>query len=113
MNDREKEVKITAKAAQRLKDIMQIQGKENIKLRLQVSGGGCNGFQYDFSISTNINENDHIFTKDGIAVLIDNISLKFLIGAEIDFVSDMMGSTFRVNNPNVNSACGCGTSFSL
>ena len=82
-------------------------------LRITVDGGGCQGFEYIFKPDTEKNSNDHVFEKNGAIVITDEISLPFLEGSEIDYVDDLIGAHFKVNNPNANSSCGCGTSFSV
>jgi iron-sulfur cluster assembly accessory protein len=78
-----------------------------------VTGGGCSGFQYDFSLAAERAADDLIIEKNGAVVLIDPVSLDFLKGAEIDFADEMIGAAFKINNPNATSSCGCGTSFSI
>ena len=82
-------------------------------LRVAVKGGGCSGFQYVFDIVDQINENDQVFEKYNCRVIIDETSLQFLEGAEIDYSEELIGSSFKINNPNATSSCGCGTSFSF
>ena len=82
-------------------------------LRLAVTGGGCSGFQYNFALDEARLEDDLVLEKDGATVLIDPVSLDFLVGAEIDFTDDLIGQAFKVNNPNATASCGCGTSFSV
>ena len=82
-------------------------------LRVAVKGGGCSGFQYVFNIVAKVNEDDQVFEKEDCRVVIDNTSLKFLEGAEIDYSEELIGSSFKINNPNATSSCGCGTSFSF
>ena len=82
-------------------------------LRVSVSGGGCSGFQYNFTFDQTRNEDDLIVEKDGVVVLVDSVSLPFVEGSTLDFVDDLMGQSFRVANPNATAACGCGTSFSI
>ena len=82
-------------------------------LRLAVTGGGCSGFQYDFALDDAKQPDDLVLERDGATVLIDPVSLDFLKGAEIDFVDDLIGAMFKVNNPNATSSCGCGTSFAI
>lgn len=81
--------------------------------RVAVNGGGCSGFQYDFGFATEAGEDDIIIEKDGARVAVDAVSLPFLAGAEIDWVDDLIGSSFKIRNPNAKSSCGCGVSFSL
>ena len=82
-------------------------------LRLAVSGGGCSGFQYGFSFDDARNEDDRVFERDGVKLVVDETSLDLLVGAEVDFVEDLVGSSFQVRNPNASSSCGCGSSFSV
>src|SRR5260370_25477331 len=93
-----------------------LRGQENVPgafLRLAVSGGGCSGFQYGFSFDDQRQDDDRVFERDGIQLVIDAVSLELVKGAEIDFVEDMMGAAFQVRNPNAASSCGCGNSFSV
>ena len=89
------------------------QEKNKSYFRLKVNGGGCSGFQYDFSFDKTKTEEDHIFKYKNTEILIDNMSLSFLEGSKLEFVDDLSGSFFQVINPNASSSCGCGTSFSL
>ena len=104
-------VSISASAARRLKAILK--GEDGAALRISVKGGGCSGFQYSFDIDRERAEDDVIVVRDGATVLIDPVSLEMMKGAEIDFVDDLMGQTFRVKNPNAVASCGCGVSFSV
>ena len=82
-------------------------------LRVTVSGGGCSGYQYGFGFDTEQTPDDHTFDANGVTVIVDDVSLDLLAGAELDFVEDLIGSAFQVKNPNATSSCGCGTSFSV
>jgi iron-sulfur cluster assembly accessory protein len=82
-------------------------------LRVAVTGGGCSGFQYNFALDDVKADDDLVLERDGAVVLIDSLSLDFLRGAEIDFVDDLIGAAFKIKNPNAQSSCGCGTSFSV
>jgi iron-sulfur cluster insertion protein len=106
-------VQLTDRAAKRIAEIMREEPGGGSMLRVAVSGGGCSGFQYDFSLEQNRADDDILIEKNGAVVLIDPVSLDFLRGAEIDFADEMIGAAFRVNNPNATSSCGCGTSFSI
>lgn len=106
-------VTVTAAAARRIGQIMRDEGNPDLKLRVTVSGGGCSGYQYGFALDDVRTEEDLVLERDGVAVLIDSVSLDFLRGAEIDFVDELMGQSFRINNPNATSKCGCGSSFSV
>ena len=85
----------------------------NAALRVSVSGGGCSGFQYHFDLDSARNDDDLVIEKDGAIVLIDETSVGFLDGAEIDYVDDLIGAAFQVKNPNASASCGCGMSFSI
>ena len=81
--------------------------------RVAVLGGGCSGFQYDFSIDQKRNDDDIVFTAHGVDVVVDDMSIELIDHAELDYVQDLMGSYFAVTNPNATASCGCGTSFSV
>lgn len=105
-------VTVSARAAQRIAQILQAES-EPMMLRLAVTGGGCSGFTYNFALDDTRQDDDLVVERDGATVLIDPVSLDFLKGAEIDFVDDLIGASFKVNNPNATSSCGCGTSFAV
>lgn len=105
-------VNVTGRAAERIREILAQEAPDTM-LRVSVLGGGCSGFQYDFGFDTNTQSDDLVISRDGATVLIDPVSLPFLAGSEIDFVDEIIGAAFRINNPNASSSCGCGTSFSL
>ena len=105
-------VTLTARAARRIAEILKGEPGAPM-LRLAVTGGGCSGFQYDFCLDEARADDDLMVARDGAVVLIDPVSLDFVKGAEIDFVDEMIGASFKVNNPNATSSCGCGTSFSV
>jgi iron-sulfur cluster assembly accessory protein len=105
-------VSLTDKAARRIGEILRREPPGTM-LRVSVEGGGCSGFQYKFDIERAQAADDVVIARDGATVLIDQISLGYLIGSEIDFVDDLIGASFRVNNPKATASCGCGTSFSI
>jgi len=111
--DEEGRVLVTEKAARRIAALRVQEKATNAWLRIAVSGGGCSGFQYGFSFDDERNEDDVVFERDGIGVVVDEASLELLNGAEIDFVEDLMGAAFQIRNPNAASSCGCGNSFSI
>ena len=82
-------------------------------LRVAVSGGGCSGFQYGFSFDATKNDDDELVEQDGVKVVIDNMSLMYVAGSQIDFVEDLIGSSFSIKNPNATAACSCGSSFAV
>ena len=100
-------------AANKVKQLIEEEGNPELKLRVFVTGGGCSGFQYGFTFDDRTNEEDRVFERDGVRVVVDDTSLELLAGAEIDFVEDLMGAAFQIRNPNAASSCGCGNSFSV
>lgn len=104
---------LTAQAAARVATLRQAQGNDKLMLRVAVSGGGCSGFQYGFSLDDAIRDDDLTFERDGVTVVVDEVSMDLLGGAEIDFVEEMIGSFFQIRNPNASSSCGCGASFAV
>lgn len=104
---------LTASAAKRIRELAAQDGNPDLMLRLSVTGGGCSGFQYNFTFDAAVNEDDHVFAAHGSKLVVDDTSLDLLAGAELDFVEDLMGSYFKVSNPNASSSCGCGTSFAV
>jgi iron-sulfur cluster assembly accessory protein len=109
--DAVQELAITGRAADRIRTIVASDAAASA-LRISVNGGGCSGFQYDFSLATP-QPDDIAIAKDGATVLVDPMSLPFIAGSTLDFVDDLMGQSFRMQNPQAKSSCGCGTSFSL
>ncbi|WP_022724495.1 iron-sulfur cluster insertion protein ErpA [Rhodopseudomonas sp. B29] len=105
-------VTISSRAAKRIGEILKGEG-QGAMLRISVEGGGCSGFQYKFDVDRAKTDDDLVISKDGAVVLVDSASVPFLAGSEVDFVDDLIGASFRVNNPNATASCGCGTSFSI
>ena len=105
-------VTISERAARRIGEILKGEGG-GAMLRISVEGGGCSGFQYKFDVDHAKAEDDLVIERDSAVVLVDPASVPFLSGSEVDFVDDLIGSSFRVHNPNATAACGCGTSFSI
>lgn len=103
---------VSARAARRIAEILEAE-QGPMMLRLSVTGGGCSGFQYNFTLDDSRMDDDLVIEKDGATVLVDPMSLEFLAGAELDFADDLIGAAFKVVNPNASSSCGCGTSFSV
>jgi len=106
-------IAISDNAAKRIAALVAAEGKDGLRLRVSVSGGGCSGFQYGFSLDDAQGEDDVLFEKNGIEIVVDPVSLDFLKGSELDFVEDLIGSYFAMKNPNATSTCGCGTSFAV
>jgi iron-sulfur cluster insertion protein len=109
----ERRIVLTENAARRIAMLRAQENAENAFLRIAVSGGGCSGFQYGLSLDDHRNDDDFLFERDGIGVVVDDVSLGLLNGAEVDFVEDLMGASFQIKNPNAASSCGCGNSFSI
>jgi iron-sulfur cluster assembly accessory protein len=105
-------VTISERAARRIGEILRVEGN-GAMLRISVEGGGCSGFQYKFDTERARADDDIVIEKSGATVLIDPMSLDYMAGSEIDFVDDLIGSSFKVNNPKATASCGCGTSFAL
>ncbi len=103
---------ISDAAAKRIKSVID-EEDSNLKLRIFVQGGGCTGFQYGFSLEEKVEDDDFEFEKDGIKVVVDSMSMQYLNEAEIDYEETMMGSQFKIKNPNVTATCGCGSSFAV
>ncbi|MGO9357297.1 MAG: iron-sulfur cluster insertion protein ErpA [Xanthobacteraceae bacterium] len=105
-------VTISERAARRIGEILHSEGS-GAMLRISVEGGGCSGFQYKFDIARDKAGDDLVVSRNDAVVLVDPTSATFLAGSEVDFVDDLIGASFRVNNPNATASCGCGTSFSI
>jgi len=106
-------ITVTDNAAKRVKFLINEEGKNQLMLRVFVTGGGCSGFQYGFTFDETLNDDDTIIEKMDIKVAIDSMSFQYISGSEIDFIEGLEGAKFVVNNPNASSTCGCGASFSL
>ena len=102
----------TDSAADKVRDLVAEEGNPDLKLRVFVQGGGCSGFQYGFTFDEAVNEDDTQMQKNGVTLLIDSMSLQYLMGAEIDYKEDLQGAQFVIKNPNATTTCGCGSSFS-
>jgi len=102
----------TDSAAAKVKELVDEEGNPELKLRVFVQGGGCSGFQYGFTFDEAVAEDDTQMTKNGVTLLIDSMSLQYLMGAEINYKEDLQGAQFVIKNPNATSTCGCGSSFS-
>lgn len=103
----------TDNAAKKVKELIEEEGSPDLKLRVFVSGGGCSGFQYGFTFEEEVNDDDTQVQKDTVTLLIDPMSLQYLMGAEIDYTDNLQGSQFVIRNPQASTTCGCGSSFSV
>ena len=106
-------VTISDSAIRRIRQLEQAEDAAGSMLRVAVGGGGCSGFQYSFAFDDAENDDDSVFSRDGVRVVVDDISLEFLAGSEIDYVEELVGAYFTVRNPNAASTCGCGVSFAV
>lgn len=106
------DISVSDAAARRIASILS-EDAANSALRISVEGGGCSGFSYKFDLVPAQEPDDLVIEKDGARVLVDQMSLIYMSGAEIDFVDNLMGQSFQINNPNAVASCGCGTSFSI
>ncbi len=103
---------MTKAAAARVQTLVDAEGKPNLMLRVAISGGGCSGYSYGFSLDGETTADDRVYEFHGAKLVVDETSLDLLKGSEIDFVDDLLAASFRIKNPNATSTCGCGTSFS-
>jgi iron-sulfur cluster insertion protein len=103
----------TDAAAGKVKELVDEEGNPDLKLRVFVQGGGCSGFQYGFTFDEITNEDDTPMVKNGVTLLVDAMSLQYLLGAVIDYKDDLQGAQFVIKNPNATTTCGCGSSFAV
>lgn len=106
-------INFSDKAADRVKFLMEDEANPELKLRVYVTGGGCSGFSYGFTFDEKVNEGDTLIEKNDVSLIIDAMSLQYLVGGTVDFVDGLEGARFFVDNPNATSTCGCGSSFSI
>lgn len=106
-------ITLTDSLVAQIKKLREADGRPDLKLRVMVDSGGCQGFEYKFSLEETVNPDDELYEKDGVGVIIDDISLPYMAGAVINYKDDLIGAYFEVQNPNAKSSCGCGTSFSV
>lgn len=100
-------------AAKKVRSLIEEEENPNLKLRVYVTGGGCSGFQYGFTFDEKVNDGDTTIDKNEVTLVIDPMSLQYLVGGEVDYTEGLEGSRFLVNNPNATTTCGCGASFSV
>lgn len=109
----DRSVGLTESAARRVQTLIAGEGDPNLMLRVQVSGGGCSGFQYGITLDSAKNDDDRLFELHGVRMVVDETSLDLLNGAVVDYVEELVGASFKITNPNASSTCGCGSSFSV
>lgn len=107
------QIELTSSAIEKIADILAEENNPALKLRTFVQGGGCSGFQYGFTLDEIANEDDFVIERPGLTVLIDAMSMQYLQGSTIDYKEELMGSNFVISNPQAQSTCGCGSSFSV
>ena len=103
----------TDAAASKVRDLIEDEGNDGLMLRVFISGGGCSGFQYGFTFDENLADGDTVVEHGGVKLLIDPMSIQYLMGAEIDYTEGLEGAQFVIRNPNASTTCGCGSSFSV
>jgi len=106
-------VRLTDRAAVRVRSLIEQQGSPGLALRVYVEGGGCSGFQYGFAFDEQVADDDTRIDSDGVTLVVDPLSVQYLDGAEVDFQDDLVGARFIVRNPNATTTCGCGSSFGI
>ena len=113
MDDLNRTITLTDGLVRRIKNLQIEESNPDLMLRLAVHGGGCAGFQYEFSLTPALETGDVVFEKDGVRLVVDDMSVQYLGGSTIDYTEELIGAGFQVHNPNAQSSCGCGTSFSV
>ena len=106
-------IQMTDAAANKVKNLITEEENPELKLRVYITGGGCSGFQYGFNFDEKINDGDTVVEKNGVTMVIDPMSLQYLVGGSVDYTEGLEGSRFTVTNPNATTTCGCGSSFSI
>lgn len=106
-------IQLSARAVQKVRELVEDEQNDELKLRVFITGGGCSGFQYGFTFDELAAEDDTAIEVDGVTVLVDPMSFQYLAGSEVDYTEGLEGSRFVINNPNATTTCGCGSSFSI
>ena len=106
-------LEFTAAAAHKVSELIAEDGNTGLKLRVYIQGGGCSGFQYGFSFEDHCEQDDIVVERDGVTLLVDPLSLQYLMGAEVDYRESLQGAQFVIRNPNAKTTCGCGSSFAV
>lgn len=107
------EIALTEAAARKVMELILEEQNPALKLRVYITGGGCSGFQYGFTFDENCDEDDVQVSRDGVTLLVDPLSIQYLIGSEVDYTENLQGAQFVIRNPNATTTCGCGSSFSI
>lgn len=106
-------INLSARAVQKVRELVEEEENPGLKLRVYITGGGCSGFQYGFTFEDEAADDDTVIEREGVAVLVDPMSFQYLAGSEVDYSEGLEGSRFVINNPNATTTCGCGASFSI
>ena len=106
-------INLSDRAAAKVKALIAVEGDDSLRLRVFITGGGCNGFSYGFTFDDTRAEDDAVIERGGVVMLVDAMSYPYLDGADVDYIEDLSGAQFVVSNPNAAATCGCGSSFSL
>ncbi|MDD3267090.1 MAG: iron-sulfur cluster insertion protein ErpA [Burkholderiales bacterium] len=106
-------INFTENAVNKVRELITEEGNPDLKLRVFITGGGCSGFQYGFTFDEITNDDDFVVEKEDVKFLVDTMSYQYLVGAEIDYIDSFEGSQFTIKNPNAQTTCGCGSSFSV
>ncbi|MCX7065831.1 MAG: iron-sulfur cluster insertion protein ErpA [Proteobacteria bacterium] len=105
------DIHFSDRAARKVRDLIEGEGNDALKLRVFVTGGGCSGFSYGFTFDEDVGEDDSVVENIGVTLVVDSMSYQYLAGAEVDYREDLQGAQFVIQNPNASSTCGCGNSF--
>ena len=106
-------IEFSLRAAHKVRELMEVEGNDRLKLRVFVTGGGCSGFSYGFTFDEQIEPDDAVVEESQVQLVVDSLSYTYLAGSKVDYLEDLQGSRFVVENPNAESTCGCGSSFSI
>jgi len=106
-------INLSSRAVQKVRDLVSEEENDQLKLRVFITGGGCSGFQYGFTFDELVADDDTALETDGVTLVVDPMSLQYLVGSVVDYTEGLEGSRFVINNPNATATCGCGSSFSI
>ncbi|TCM68634.1 iron-sulfur cluster insertion protein [Acinetobacter calcoaceticus] len=106
-------LEMTDSAANKVRQLRDSEGNQELMLRVYVTGGGCSGFSYGFNFAESVNEDDAKFENGDVTLLVDSLSYQYLVGSKVDYIEGLEGSRFIIDNPNATTTCGCGSSFSV
>ena len=107
------DIGFSTQAAGKVRQLIDSEGNDALKLRVFVAGGGCSGFSYGFTFDDEVAGDDAVVEREGVTLVVDSLSYQYLLGSEIDYIEDLQGAQFIVTNPNAASTCGCGNSFAI